>query len=73
MQLSATEMVQRLIASGMTETELADQVGIRQPTAHRIKTGAGTSYEVGKKIEAIYAKRFGTAANTKQRGSRPAA
>lgn len=70
MQLSATEMVKELIASGMTETELAEKVGIRQPTAHRIKTGAGTSYEVGKKIEAIYAERFGSALPDSESGSR---
>ena len=54
MQLSATDMVIGLIKGGMSESEIALRVGITQPTVHRIKTGSGTSYDKGKKIEALY-------------------
>lgn len=45
-------IVERLIASGMTEGQIAaslteNGVAITQPTVHRIKKGAGTSFEIG--------------------------
>jgi predicted transcriptional regulator len=65
MQLSATDMVISLIKGGMSESEIALRVGITQPTVHRIKTGSGTSYEKGKKIEALYNEAFDICSSTK--------
>lgn len=46
------EIVEQLISSGMTEAQIAaaltaDGVSITQPTIHRIKHGASTSFEIG--------------------------
>jgi len=68
---SITCMVKRLLSDGgMTETELAGLAGLSQPTVNRIKGGAGTSYETGKRIEAIYAARFGVSTPSTELGSR---
>lgn len=45
-------IVERLISAGMTEAQIASAltaqgVSITQPTIHRIKHGAGTSFEIG--------------------------
>lgn len=55
----------------MSESEIALRVGITQPTVHRIKTGSGTSYEKGKKIEALYMAAIDASAciNSDQRAS----
>ncbi|KXJ55165.1 MAG: hypothetical protein AXW15_07815 [Neptuniibacter sp. Phe_28] len=36
--------------------ELAELVGVAQPTISRIENGSSTSYEIGKTIEALYQK-----------------
>lgn len=45
-------IVERLISSGMTEAQVANAltsagVKVTQPTIHRIKHGASTSFEIG--------------------------
>lgn len=45
-------IVERLISAGMTESQIASAltsagVSITQPTIHRIKHGASTSFEIG--------------------------
>jgi transcriptional regulator with XRE-family HTH domain len=53
---SLSKMIQELIQnSGMTEESIAMRCSVSQPTVHRIKNGAASSYCTGKKIEAIYA------------------
>lgn len=52
---SAKELVDRLLAAGMSEAEIAksltgDGVPITQPTVNRIKNGASTSFEIGKAL-----------------------
>lgn len=36
--------------------ELAELVGVAQPTISRIENGSSTSYEIGKTIESLYQK-----------------
>jgi len=56
-------IVERLISSGMSEAQIAaalteDGTSITQPTVHRIKKGAGTSFEIGCALVRLAQTRF---------------
>jgi len=55
--MELSEVIVRLIADGMSEAAIAEEVGVSQPTIHRIKHGAGTSFENGNRIQALARKR----------------
>lgn len=48
------QMVVALLDKDWTEDAIAKRVGCKQPTIHRIKHGANSSYETGKAIERLY-------------------
>lgn len=50
----ASQMVAEILATGISESLLADRCGVKQPTINRIKNGSATSYETGKAIETVY-------------------
>lgn len=50
------DMVSALINKGLTQTQIASEAGITQPTVSRALAGKGVNYENGKKIESLYAK-----------------
>lgn len=54
-----TRIIEQLIASGLTETEIAKEVGVEQPTINRLKLGVqkSTAYATGQKIMALHASR----------------
>jgi transcriptional regulator with XRE-family HTH domain len=51
---SPKDMVQALLDLGLTQTKIASEAGVTQPTISRALAGNGVSYENGKKIEAYY-------------------
>lgn len=57
---SLSEMARAVLdAYDWTQAQLGEQIGLRQPTIHRIVTGAATttSYEPGTKLAQLYADR----------------
>lgn len=52
--MTLQKMIEALIASGMSQKELANAVGTTQPTIHRAAHGASMKYETGRKIETVY-------------------
>lgn len=49
------DMVSAILATGLSEAELAIKIGVSQPTVNRIKKGSqNVGYETGKKIELVY-------------------
>lgn len=60
---SIQQMIKELIANGMSEKNIANQLGSTQPTVHRMKHGAETSYSNGKALEKIYSERRTERAN----------
>jgi transcriptional regulator with XRE-family HTH domain len=61
------QMLQALIGKGMTQTKIAEESGLNQPTISRALSGSGLSYENGKKVEELY-----TRVCIKSRGRRKA-
>ena len=55
--MNENDMVLALIREGMTEMEIAKNIGSTQPTIHRIKKGSTTNYKTGKSLELLYLKR----------------
>lgn len=51
---SLKDMVQALLDLGLTQTKIASEAGVTQPTISRALAGNGVSYENGKNIEAYY-------------------
>ena len=50
-----SKMIQELMqTAGLTEAAVALRCNTTQPTIHRIKVGAGASYNTGKQIEALH-------------------
>lgn len=48
-------MLESLNNSGWSQSALARELGVSQPTIHRmLEKGQGCSYDLGKKIEALY-------------------
>ena len=47
-------MVGFLVSKGFSEMKIAKLVDTSQPTINRIKNGSKTTYELGKRIEALY-------------------
>lgn len=54
--MTISQMLEALVKTGMSQQEIADQVGTSQPTIYRALKGSGIRYEVGKSIEALYAR-----------------
>ena len=52
--MNLQEVLQTLIASGLSETEIAQRIGVSQPTVNRIKNGADPAYRTGKKLEQLH-------------------
>lgn len=53
--MSVKEMLASLISRGWSQSSIARQLGTTQPTIHRLlEKDQGCSYELGKKIEALY-------------------
>lgn len=53
--MSLKEMLESLNNSGWSQSALARELGVSQPTIHRmLEKGQGCSYDLGKKIEALY-------------------
>lgn len=60
---SPQSIIERLIRSGMSQSEIAaaltdDGTRITQPTINRIKKGAGTSFEIGSALQRLARKRL---------------
>lgn len=51
---SPKDMVQALVDMGLTQTKIAADAGVTQPTISRALAGNGVTYENGKKIEEYY-------------------
>ena len=51
---SLKDTVQALLDLGLTQTKIAEDSGVTQPTISRVLSGNGVSYENGKKIESYY-------------------
>lgn len=52
------EMLISIAKTGLSQAEIAEMVGVSQPTVHRAMTsGSVVKYETGKKIEQLYAER----------------
>ena len=78
--MNLQEVLQTLIESGLSETEIARRIGVSQPTVNRIKNGADPAYRTGKQLERLYRavrrRRRGRArpsATAPGEGNRPAA
>lgn len=52
--MNLQEVLQTLIESGLSETEIARRIGVSQPTVNRIKNGADPAYRTGKQLERLY-------------------
>ena len=52
--MNLQEVLQTLIESGLSETEIAQRIGVSQPTVNRIKNGADPAYRTGKQLERLY-------------------
>lgn len=52
--MNIPDMIRELRASGMTQTQIAERVGVSQPAIHRAEKGSGVLYDVGKKLERLY-------------------
>jgi len=49
------DMLSSIAATGLTQSEIAERIGVSQPTVYRaMKAGSDVGYEVGKKIEILY-------------------
>lgn len=55
MQLS--EMLKAITATGMSQNDIAEAIGVSQPTIHRALKGSPMLYDSGKRIEQLYAER----------------
>lgn len=51
--MNLQEVVQTLIESGLSEADIAKQIGVSQPTVHRIKHGVDPAYTTGKRLEEL--------------------
>lgn len=49
--MNLQEVVQNLIDSGLSETEIARRIRVSQPTVNRIKSGTDPAYTTGKRLE----------------------
>lgn len=52
--MNLQEVLRTLIESGLSETEIAQRIGVSQPTVNRIKNGADPAYRTGKRLERLY-------------------
>lgn len=53
------KIVKKLLSSGMSEKDLAKQVGCSQPHIHRMKQGdTDPSYSIGKALEKLHDEQF---------------
>ena len=51
-------MLLAISSTGMSQAQIADSIGVTQPTVHRAMTaGSDVGYETGKKIEMLYCER----------------
>ncbi len=50
-------MLEALIAQGLSQSEIAITIGVSQPTIHRALRGRQVIYETGKALERLYASR----------------
>ena len=49
------DMLSSIAATGLTQSEIAERIGVSQPTVYRaMRSGSDVGYEVGKKIEKLY-------------------
>jgi len=53
--VSISDMLAALVRSGHSQATIAERLGTTQATVSRLMHGQGTSYGMGKKIEALYA------------------
>lgn len=54
--MNLQEVVQNLIDSGLSETEIARRISVSQPTVNRIKSGTDPAYTTGKRLEELHHK-----------------
>jgi len=47
-------MLAVLFSYGMSQTAIAEKVGVSQPTIYRASKGSALSYTTGKKVEELY-------------------
>jgi len=52
--MTIPEMLAVLFSYGMSQTAIAEKVGVSQPTIYRASKGASLSYRAGKKVEKLY-------------------
>lgn len=57
--MNPAAQIRELLAHGMTQKEIAEAIGVKQPTVSRIVTGAqsDTRASIARRIEALYASR----------------
>ncbi|USR38112.1 hypothetical protein L1F06_015690 [Ectopseudomonas hydrolytica] len=56
--MTIQKMLEALIASGLSQQDIAMQTGVSQPTICRAHRGADVLYKSGKQIERLYLERF---------------
>jgi len=52
--MTIPEMLAVLFSYGMSQTAIAEKVGVSQPTIYRASRGSSLSYRAGKKVEELY-------------------
>lgn len=52
--MTIRQMIEALLATGLTQQAIADAAETTQPTIHRAARGASVRYETGKAIERLY-------------------
>lgn len=54
--MNPQEMVVALLEKGMSQAEIARQIGVSQPTVWRVSNGADVFYSTGVRLKRLYDK-----------------